>query len=423
VSFFDSHRARLTAAAAVTVASCLGAPSAQADAVKPVERASFSIQEPVPQGFSSWDDALATQNNLHRVAERIMDVVERERSPGFGSVEVSLRDRSLSLYWKGGHPASAVTQFIEEAEVPIIVRSSPYSATELEAAIADITGERGQTNVVLAAPLQGARGLRVEVSAPTESLIASPVHMEVTTRPTPVATGLSRWHDTARFWGGGHYKQKMGCTTGVPIGNGDRYMLTAAHCVDMGGTAYTSDGKAVGKVVGIRADLDQAIIQANSTDGSYERRIWQGGPEDDPGSRLPVYAGQHAFTGELICSDGAYSGTRCSIKVTETNVTALMDGITVHGLTEGRHVGPNGLFDHLQAVRHGDSGGPIETFIKSNGTQYAIAQGIISAGEWPFDENHDGKPDYTVSCSGVNSGDCFDTVLFSDFLTGYHYWN
>lgn len=147
------------------------------------------------------------------------------------------------------------------------------------------------------------------------------------------------------------------CSIGFNATRGDsRYVITAGHCTDLGGTWYGEDGSAVGPVVESSfPGNDFGLIEVSSPS-------WQQTPliATRSGTATITGAGQ-ATVGTSICRSGSSSGYRCG------TVRSLNETINYGG---GDVV--NGLTKTSACAQPGDSGGPFVA-----GTQ---AQGVLSGG-------------------------------------------
>lgn len=435
-----STTAKLLAACSLALSALVAhaSPSAaEANDDKPVTTSPYNISDPVPDGFRSWEEVNALQERLSTAADQIMNVVDAGDGEGYGSMSVSLQGRRLNLYWKGGRPSARVQTVLNqltEQGTPIQVAASRYSAAELESAAEALMNSAvaarktpdpsfsAGARVTSVAPRPDSSGLDVGISGSLERASGLPelrdvqVPISLTQRPETVRTAFSRWNDSAPFYAGGHFSEEMACSTSFATGQSTTagqglFMLTAAHCVSDNHPVYTSYGTKMGTVIARMASRDIASIQIPQHSAGY---VYNGAPISDLGplTASRVYGSRRSLPGELVCTSGSYSGTRCSIYVAFVNVTAFDDnGNLVTKLVEGYHMGYDFQPDHLQIARHGDSGGPVEQWAPDHRGVYA--KGIISGGV---------DSGYTVVCSGVGSGECYDTIRWADIKTAEILW-
>src|SRR5262249_58405814 len=87
--------------------------------------------DPVPAGFASWSDLLATQRHLDEAADAIAGAAEQAN--GFGSIVVDPEHREVRVYWKGHMPAP-VQQMVAAAKSAVRVLPAAFSKPELDPA-------------------------------------------------------------------------------------------------------------------------------------------------------------------------------------------------------------------------------------------------------------------------------------------------
>jgi hypothetical protein len=238
--------------------------------------------------------------------------------------------------------------------------------------------------------------------------------------PTLTAPFISptRINDSPSYWGGARWgpltawSAGIHCTTGFAIARGDQEaMLTAAHCAANGDYAY--DG-------GFGNDDQMGRIQNSQLPGTKKGGHWLGmDVEEIKTSVAPrmyhggigasasdsVVGAQNNYEGNIVCTNGASSGTRCNIVVEDTGLTTIVkphtDGKPMYSSHMVRAV-------HLYGGNAGgntDSGGPVFAFVKNFPTR-AWARGIYSA--LGFDN---------VPCTGVPESSirvCSDEVWYVD---------
>jgi hypothetical protein len=205
-------------------------------------------------------------------------------------------------------------------------------------------------------------------------------------------TAIDRWHDVKPFWGGGAYYNGWGaCSTGFALYPGNK-MVTAAHCGDLGDVAETPAGLTIGTFTSRWAYMDAAVISTTA-----EGKVWTT-PFLGLQYHAPVLGQHHNYVGELVCAEGSYSFERCRIAITVVNMMTLASGNLTQLQVEGTQI------DHKQAVRHGDSGGPIVEWGYTT-TTGVFGKGTISSM----------VPNPNLTCTGVpSSGGCSDIFYFTD---------
>ena len=369
--------------------------------------------EPVPAGFSSWRELFTVQGRLNAGADRISAAA----GPGFGSVVVSLEDRGLRLYWKGEPQAAAqeAIRQVRDGGVPVRVESAAYSKAELAAATMSIATQAqqaqaaqgaaapspaAQNRVTAVGPRPDSSGLLVSVAGDDAEAARALPPVRDSAVPVTIRTGqdvqhtaVDRWHDVKPFWAGGpFYNGWWACTAGFTLYPSNK-MLTAAHCGDLGDTVKTPSGATIGTFTSRWDYMDAAVISAPA-----QGKVWTS-PFLGLQYHAPVLGQHHNYVGELVCTEGAYSFERCRIQITEVGMVVLADGKLVQLQVKGIQI------DHKQAVRSGDSGGPVLDWGYTT-TTGVFAKGIISSM----------VPNPNLTCTGVSSsgGGCGDVFYFTD---------
>lgn len=308
-----------------------------------------------PAGFASWSELMTVQERLGVRAERILAA----RDDSFSGIEVAAEQRLLTVHWKGAPPARAAAA-IEDArrnDMQVVVRDARYSELELMA-----EGERifAQDGVSAVAPKVDGSGLFVSMfPGRLGLLLLSPIPL-TTDEADPQAA--SRGDDSAPYWGGARWN---GCSNGFAISiGGSRKMLSAGHCGANGETARDGGGQTMGTVAGDSNSFDRLYINADS-----EGRIYNGGVGSGEFSNR-VAGAARSFVGDVICSSGAYSGTRCGSRVVAVNQTINI-GYPVFETVRAEKT------DRTAAIGNGDSGGPSYS-VASDNTK-VIAKGTHTA--------------------------------------------
>ena len=346
-----------------------------------------------PGGFEDWADLMKEQARLDAAADRI----SAAGGPGLAGLVVSAETRKLKVYYKGRVPA-AVNEVVEaeRAKVGVDVLPARFSKGELVAAANRVLRLTGVTEV---STDPAGRGLIVAAKRgyrPSDSLVPT-VRLE---EAQPAL--LSRNDDWAPYWGGarwGPYTSGQGCSTGFAIWvGGATKMLSAGHCGANGQTAYDGGGQVMGSIAGDNNSYDTLYINASSAG-----RIYDGGVGSGEFSK-PVTGASRSYVGDWLCTSGSYSGARCGIRVTATNVTINV-GYYIYGQVRAEQV------DHTNAVGNGDSGGPV--FSLSADPNRVIAKGIISAGD---------MGSAPATCTGVPAGGgraCTWRMYYADIFTAF----
>lgn len=149
----------------------------------------------------------------------------------------------------------------------------------------------------------------------------------------------------------------VSCSIGFSVTSGTaRYVLTAGHCTQLGGTWFGSDGSPIGPVARSSfPENDFGLIEVTSPSWRQTSAVvTRNGP-------VAVTGAAQAPVGASVCRSGATTGYRCG------TVEALNQTVNYGG---GDVV--NGLTRTSVCAEPGDSGGPY-----ISGTQ---AQGTLSGG-------------------------------------------
>ncbi len=369
---YPARTTRLRWAVAVTASAALslialtgsasGSPAATSGGPVDTDRP-IVITDPVPAGFSSWNQVHAAQQRISAVTDQIHEAAGTSEGAGFGSIVSEPAAGRIQLFWKGALPARVQDLLARDTGVSAVVRRAAYSDIELQAEISRLMATQpaglATNHVTGAAPLPDAGGLKVYVSGDAASGRELP-NVRAASVPVTVQGGVapelaSRANDSAAYWGGANWTNgKGGCSTGFAISiGGVSKMLSAGHCAANGIIARDGGGDFMGSVTQTTSPkLDALLINVSSAG-----RVFNGGPGS--GEYTNPVAGRHFNNvGDFVCTSGAYSGTRCNILVLETGATetfTLKDGTSVTynrlALTEQQ--------DDLNAGGHGDSGGPV----------------------------------------------------------------
>lgn len=359
--------AAVGAAATVALLALNGSATADSAAGEPAKRfydQPLQISDPVPTGFSSWDEVHAAQQRLSAVSDRIHEAAQASGGAGFGSIVAEPAANQLRLYWKGAVPASVQTLTAGNTGVNIVVRPAAHTEAELLGEVDRLVANQPKaspasaTKITGAAPRSDASGLTVYVDGsaaegrelPAVRALGVPVTVKGAVSPQAV----SRANDSSPYWGGANWTGSGGCTTGFAVNHDGRTkMLSAAHCATNGISAYDGGGDLMGQVsTSTDTKLDALLIDARSAG-----RVFNGGPGTGEFTN-PVLGRHFNNVGDFICTSGAYSGTRCNIKIVETGVTQTFTKSDSTKVTFSR-LALAEQQDDLNAGGNGDSGGPV----------------------------------------------------------------
>ena len=417
----------LAAAAALTVTSLADSAAhasvAGAGAAPVATPAPVSASPAVPAAPTEADVKALTiaQVPLIQLIDALRAVKDGPAS-GFSSAVMNVPANDVHVYWKG-EMAAAATDLIAKARatgVGVEVSAAPYTLTQLRGEMDRITTdvlEKQATDVphvVSAGMRNDGSGIDVGVSGPTLSGAAAA--NAAATAPgdatagaqSPPLTAASYPHlagavqlslsyqdesahaqfdsrgepDPAAHWGAGMLLMvgdDLGtdgsCTAGFGLndgssannGHGDRFMLTAAHCLwddffTGGAVIHPDDSDSVGRTVGISNTYDTQLISAPTSqwvwDGTnIDHDVW----DADHGQFVKaVTSSTSVYPGEFVCESGAWTGVGCGITVdTWPNSRGMAAGHTTGWAAAG----------------YGDSGGPV--FTSKDGWQSDSASGLI----------------------------------------------
>ncbi|MGQ0572637.1 MAG: S1 family peptidase [Pseudonocardia sp.] len=322
-----------------------------------------------PAGFASWSDLMAMQERLDARGERILAA----RDANFTGIEVDAASSRLTVFWKGEPPAAAAAAMADARGDGVQVEQRParYSEAELMA-----EGDRlvQQDGVSAVAPRVDGSGLLVSMLPGRLPVLFSPIPLTMD-EASPVAA--SRGDDFSPYWGGARWN---GCSTGFAFTiNGARKMLSAGHCGSNGQTANDGGGQRMGTISGDNNSRDRLYINTESSG-----RIYTGGVGSGESSNA-VAGASRSFVGNIVCSSGAYSGTRCNSQVVAVNQTINI-GYLVFGTVRAEQR------DRQAAIGQGDSGGP--SYTATSGNSRVTAKGTHTA-----IDTSTARP-----CTGVPSG-------------------
>jgi hypothetical protein len=220
------------------------------------------------------------------------------------------------------------------------------------------------------------------------------VPLTITVGERPQA--LDRNNDTPPFSGGARYLTAVaGCTTGIPVTRGltGSYMLSAGHCGDNGGAANIGGQPTpTGTILAKDACHDTLLI--NFT-GRTQPSVYNG--PFNSSTTAAVVGSTADFVGNLITTDGGYSGEHLNIPVTAVDVFSNVGG------NPCSPVGPTTTATYGNGTcvaTTGDSGGPVYSY---NGPGTVLARGTISSGSG------------SATCPGIQ-GRAFSSMDYAPML-------
>jgi hypothetical protein len=357
----------------VAVAALLaldGSATADPAASEPAKRSTdqpLQINDPVPAGFTSWNELHATQERLSAVSDRLHEALQTPDDAGFGSIVSEPAANQLRLYWKGALPASVRAVIAREVGVDIVVRPAAHSEAELLGQVDRLVASQAKasaapaTKITGAAPRSDASGLTVYVDRSAaegrELPAVRALGVPVTVKGGVLPQAVSRANDSSPYWGGANWTGDGGCTTGFAVNHDGRTkMLSAAHCATNGINAYDGGGT-VDDLMGRVSTSTDTKLDALLIDARAAGRVFNGGPGTGEFTN-PVLGRHFNNVGDYVCTSGAYSGTRCNIKIVESGVTQTFTKPGGIKLTFSR-LALAEQQDGLNAGGNGDSGGPV----------------------------------------------------------------
>ncbi len=388
--------AALTITSGVVLPSAGASAAAQEDKLHPVSAAGEAAYS-LPEGFTSYPEFRAVQDQLRLTAAALTAAGARDPSPGYTGIELSPARRSVVLYWRGPLPPS-LSEVITHQKAHVEVRQARYTHLQLidQARKLGRTSRHGAVSIVrVAVPADGS-ALQVGVSGPAElarRTLTADVDLAVTQEQAakPLST---RADDADPYWGGArsfNMTEVKLCTTGFAVRTSTgTALLTAGHCGSIGNTFMTGAGQQVGQATLKDTIGDTLLISASAGGRVYDGDAWSS-------SSRPVAGTAVNYVGDYMCTLGAFSGTRCDV--------------VVQGIDEYRS-GPDGLrgplvraeqLQHTSAGGDGDSGGPVISLTGRNWS-LLMANGTISQGD----------PATQVGCTGVTQGSCYWRIWYAD---------
>lgn len=320
------------------------------------------------------------------------------RKEGFISVSVDAAASNVRLFW-AGKPDSGVQECLD-SEGSVYVEQGDYSYEYMHTVgisliedLPNVSALKGLAFSLLRPHVDGS-GVDLEMTRTGEKLstldtfeiqnsLSSTYDLSISLSIESESLTLlsSRQTDVSPYSGGAGFETSYVpyCSTGFGVKKSTtnlEYLLTAYHCfygfgsnqsVFKPGTSsvWGSWSQTSGMYSGSR---DAALIRPNSGNASGYVYV---GPFDTSNKEL-IYGSATNTLGMSACIDGANSGYRCGIEVTNLGVIKSISGSLVT-LIEGDASGILGAVE-------GDSGGPVLKIGYIGTTRVFYGLGIISGG-------------------------------------------
>jgi hypothetical protein len=316
------------------------------------------------------------QRPLVAAASAIRWEIERHTYAGFAGI--SLEDSYVALWWKGAVPPSMAAVVAASAKsAPVQVKRAAHSLAELTAAArkmrASVTVAPDAALHSIKLPADGS-GLVVGAALPPGpgALAAAAARVPDVGVPVTVVheaplAPMSR-DDDAPPWSGGaaivNTNRRTLCSSGFGVRNGSnaKYILTAAHCGQVGERYTDLRGEFIGNVGPRNQDHDVELVPTSNVNS----RIYTG--DRNSNNVLPVTGWDWTFIGEYLCQSGVTSAGVLGGPVCDLKVLFYWDDR--EDLVEAEQAAGQ------VSCRAGDSGGPI--YSVSGGA--AIAKGTVTRG-------------------------------------------
>jgi streptogrisin D len=343
-------------ALAVAIAAALLAPSAQAAGTAQAAPAGWSTSavDSMARSFGITHaqavQRLQKEASVQATADRLSRTLGTRAAGSFidsatGGLVVNVLD------------AAAAAQVRASGASARMVSRSLASLNQIKASLDRIRGAAGtswavdvQSNTVVVSVPANATGAGVSALLARARSFGSSVRIERT-------AGAA---STQAFFGGqailtGGSRCTAGFNTFVPA-SGNRYVVTAGHCTNIGTTWTTSSGQLIGNTAASRFPGDDfGAIRVSSPSALQP----QGGVLNN-GAFLDISSAGRVAVNSTVCKTGSTTGTTCG-RVLQYNTTVNYPQGTVFGLTTTN-----------VCTQPGDSGGPL--FAGSQG------QGVTSGG-------------------------------------------
>ncbi|PWK46955.1 cellulose binding domain-containing protein [Actinoplanes xinjiangensis] len=345
-----------------------GAPAAAPAAALPAG----SVLDRIPP---SVRDRMIAQEKLVDTASVVRTAVTAGAPRGYAGI--GLVGDHVTLWWKGALPADIAAAVTAARHIaPVSVQHAAYSGSQLKAQ-AD-----GLAEVVDADPADAAHGVRIKTDGSgLEVLVDTARGAKIPALPksvVPVRTvpqkrleqRSTRLDDVAPWSGGMRLYRDPGyiCTSGFGVrdlSTATPYLITAAHCGDLGTEWKDWSGEPVGTTVQRNADHDAEMIAVPSV----SNKIYVGGVEDGVQARVAGWT--EVYPGQLLCQSGTVSAEATGAPV--CNLEVKFHYTDREELVEATQL------DGLEAARGGDSGGPVYA-VTAAGTVLAAGTTTRTAG-------------------------------------------
>jgi hypothetical protein len=402
---------------------------AQQGAERGVRPASSLSNNPVIQQFvkSVGIDEIRNQDALEAFRAWIFTQPGFSRSGYVGSID-KLPRKSMVLMWYGARTPflSAVLREGHRRGINVSIQHRSYSLQQINAAITAIWKQSAEgkwsgfkiSAIVGVSPndsgitVEGTyTGLSANRRAPQVRALASVVSgVSIRVAPGTSVTPLSgRDADIAPFNSGGFMSADNGsdlfCSSGFAVAlNGVTHTETARHCPREGGDDWVDANDDLDSYSSVPASQRYGTTTECSSDGAAA--ILSGGGYPlmfsgawDSANTLSVVDFGDVGVGDLVCTEGANSGSHCAIKVTALGVS-VNDGYGTVSMIEATQESSSNI-----AVETGDSGGPVITLANVSAGQVRAA-GMIQAGSGDH-----------ACIESYLPGDCYSTVFFTSERT------
>lgn len=348
-----------------------------------------------------------------RIAERFED------DPQVASVGISLDRSQIEVYWFG-EVTPELDNVVASSESSVAVLDSTYSPKLLrDTATQLLNGDAGTPVSSVTIKADGA-GLEVSLTATRSTPLRSTPIVAAQQQVADFAAvpisfeaapqSASRQSDTNHIGGARIYQYEPGkilnsCSTAfaaIEPQSGKKYMLTAAHCGQIGSTWVVPDGVAgsntyymYGSVTGRNELHDVAVIDTTYSYPFIYTSAWN----SDVSTAINGLT--NPVVGTEICYSGSYSGLVCGNIVTSSRTIYTM--ATGQSSTQSSYAYKTVQNAGVPSAGNGDSGGPGYVLTSTGAGYKRYAATIISAIQ-----------SATPTCTGVAGGggrSCSSTVL------------
>ncbi|MDG4792442.1 hypothetical protein [Micromonospora sp. WMMD1082] len=330
---------------------------------------------------------MARQDTLNAWADKVAGFSQQNGGSGLGGIRVSPMTNEIFVYWHGDVPEEISTMASEAADsAKFHLAPASHTRKQLKEAARQISSSARvrASGVSMVKVLPDGSGIEVSTSdldaSRRSTAFLSDVRIVFTHRAAAPEPFIGRWNDTAPFWGGAVIENRDGhlCSSGFGIARSYdtrfQFTLTSNHCKTdpLTSTRFWSWGGAeLGVANDYDWDRDTTAIGTGAAGGS-QGYIYTG--DTGQGETFASVSGwANNYVGNLfVCTSGAFSGERCDIEITNTDVDILTENGTIYEQAEGEQV------QLRSAAGQGDSGGPVYT---RNANGRVTARGLVSAGD------------------------------------------